>query len=104
MWTGVARQDLSPFSQSQLPSTEKRSTLVSNLSSNTLELLMAVNPFDDDDVQFFVVSNNEGQHAIWPEFSAVPPGWRVMAGPHDRRQCLDYIEENWVDMRPSSMR
>jgi MbtH protein len=61
------------------------------------------NPFDDENERFLVLVNDEGQHSLWPSFAAVPTGWRI-AHPEDSRQaCLDYIEENWVDMRPRSL-
>jgi hypothetical protein len=31
-------------------------------------------------------------------------GWRVVYGEADRAACLDYIEENWTDIRPKSLR
>jgi MbtH protein len=50
-----------------------------------------------------VVVNDEGQHAIWPEFSAVPAGWRIVHGPADRASCVDHVNANWTDMRPLSL-
>ncbi|MBK0372829.1 MbtH family protein [Streptomyces sp. RB110-1] len=61
------------------------------------------NPFDDEDGAFLVLVNDEGQHSLWPAFAAVPAGWAV-AHPEDTRQaCLDYVEENWTDLRPRSL-
>ena len=40
----------------------------------------------------------------WPVFADVPAGWRVVYGEADRAACLDYIEENWPDIRPKSLR
>lgn len=62
------------------------------------------NPFDDQNCQFHVVVNGDGQHSIWPEFAALPAGWRSVTGPSDQRNCLAYIEANWTDMRPASLR
>ena len=31
-------------------------------------------------------------------------GWRVVDGEADRTACLDYIEQNWPDIRPKSLR
>ncbi len=61
------------------------------------------NPFDDEDGQFFVLVNDENQHSLWPTFIEVPAGWRVVHGAADRASCLDYVEENWTDMRPRSL-
>lgn len=62
-----------------------------------------MNPFDDDSGTFLVVVNAENQHSLWPSFAEVPAGWEVVHGPADRQTCLDYIEENWTDMRPASL-
>ncbi|OXM62828.1 MbtH family protein [Amycolatopsis vastitatis] len=58
------------------------------------------NPFDDEQGRFLVLVNDEGQHSIWPAFADVPPGWRQVYGEADRRSCLDYVEQNWTDLRP----
>jgi uncharacterized protein YbdZ (MbtH family) len=65
---------------------------------------MSTNPFDDDDGTFFVLVNDEEQHSLWPVFADVPPGWRVVYGEATRGDCLDYIEQNWPDIRPRSLR
>jgi uncharacterized protein YbdZ (MbtH family) len=55
--------------------------------------------------QLFVLVNDEEQHSLWPAFADVPAGWRVVYGEADRRAaCLDYIEQNWTDIRPKSLR
>jgi MbtH protein len=61
------------------------------------------NPFDDPDARYVVLVNDEGQHSLWPEFVAVPAGWNQVHGPDSRDSCLDYVEHNWVDMRPASL-
>jgi MbtH protein len=61
------------------------------------------NPFDDETGRFLVLVNDEGQHSLWPSFAAVPDGWRVVLPEDGRKACLDYIEENWADMRPASL-
>jgi MbtH protein len=65
---------------------------------------MTTNPFDDDSGQFLVLVNDEDQHSLWPAFVDVPSGWRVVFGAGDRAKCLEYVEENWTDMRPRSLR
>jgi uncharacterized protein YbdZ (MbtH family) len=65
---------------------------------------MSINPFDDDNGTFLVLVNDEEQHSLWPTFSDVPAGWRVAYGEADRASCLDYIEQNWTDIRPRSLR
>ncbi|MEV6350169.1 MbtH family protein [Actinoplanes sp. NPDC051851] len=61
------------------------------------------NPFDDENGSFFVLVNEEDQHSLWPSFADVPVGWRVVFGKDTRKACLDYVEENWTDMRPKSL-
>lgn len=62
------------------------------------------NPFDDPDGEFLVLINHEEQYSLWPSFAAVPDGWTVVKQAAPRQECVDYIDENWVDMRPLSLR
>jgi MbtH protein len=64
---------------------------------------MSTNPFEDDDAQYRVLVNDEGQHSLWPEFADVPQGWRVAHDLDSRSACLEWIEANWTDMRPRSL-
>jgi MbtH protein len=64
---------------------------------------MATNPFEDDSADYFVLVNDEGQHSLWPAFAEVPAGWTVRHGAAGRQACLDHINENWTDMRPTSL-
>jgi uncharacterized protein YbdZ (MbtH family) len=65
---------------------------------------VSINPFDDENGSFFVLVNEEEQHSLWPAFADVPAGWRVVYGEADRAACLDFIEQNWPDIRPKSLR
>ncbi|EOM74466.1 MbtH family protein [Rhodococcus rhodnii] len=65
---------------------------------------MSTNPFDDEDGRFYVLVNDEEQYSLWPTFSEVPTGWRVVFGEDSRAACLEYVEKNWTDMRPKSLR
>lgn len=65
---------------------------------------MSTNPFDDDNGAFFVLVNGEDQHSLWPVFADIPAGWRVVHGEASRAACLDYVEKNWTDLRPKSLR
>lgn len=60
-------------------------------------------PFEDENASYQVLINDEGQHSLWPAFIEVPDGWRAVFGEHTRKACLDFIEENWTDMRPNSL-
>jgi uncharacterized protein YbdZ (MbtH family) len=65
---------------------------------------MSTNPFDDDSGAFLVLVNDEEQHSLWPAFASVPAGWRAVYGEAGRAECLDYVDRNWADMRPKSLR
>jgi len=60
--------------------------------------------FDRDDINFHVVVNDEEQYSIWPEYKAIPDGWRAVGVSGPKQNCLDYIEKTWTDMRPLSLR
>ncbi len=53
---------------------------------------------------YVVVLNEEEQYSIWPADQEVPSGWRRVGKTGSKQECLDYIEEVWVDMRPKSLR
>lgn len=61
------------------------------------------NPFENEDANYLVLVNDEGQHSLWPAAIDVPAGWSVTFGPDRRPACLDHVEANWVDMRPKSL-
>ena len=65
---------------------------------------MSTNPFDDEDGRFYVLINDEEQYSLWPTFAEVPQGWRVVFGEESRAACDEYVEQNWTDMRPKSLR
>lgn len=68
---------------------------------------MAKNPFDDDEGTFYALINHEEQHSLWPTFKPVPGGWSIVYGEPDgkpRQEVLDWIEQNWTDLRPKSLR
>jgi uncharacterized protein YbdZ (MbtH family) len=62
------------------------------------------NPFDDEGAGFFALLNGEEQHSPWPAFAAIPDGWQTVHGEDGRAACLNYVEANWTDIRPRSMR
>ncbi|MEG8184400.1 MbtH family protein [Nocardia terpenica] len=65
---------------------------------------MSNNPFDDESGRFYVLINDEEQYSLWPTFADVPEGWQVIFGEDSRENCMEYVEQNWVDMRPKSLR
>jgi MbtH protein len=63
-----------------------------------------MNPFDDESAQFHVLVNDEEQHSLWPVFAPVPAGWTPRLGPVTREEALAYVEQEWPDIRPKSLR
>lgn len=61
------------------------------------------NPFEDEDGRYHVLINAEEQYSLWPAFAEIPAGWSAVIENSSRRDCLDYIDETWTDMRPKSL-
>jgi uncharacterized protein YbdZ (MbtH family) len=61
------------------------------------------NFFDDEATNFFVLINAEGRRSLWPIFTGIRDGWTIVDGKSDRRACLEYIEDCWVDMWPKDL-
>jgi MbtH protein len=61
------------------------------------------NPFEDENGEYLVLINEEGQHSLWPAFIDIPIGWRATGPKGERKACLAWIEQNWTDMRPLSL-
>ena len=61
------------------------------------------NPFEDDNATYQVLINDEGQYSLWPTFIDVPAGWTVAHAADSRQACLDFVNQNWKDMRPLSL-
>jgi MbtH protein len=60
-------------------------------------------PFDDENGEYHVLINDEGQYSLWPTYMTIPLGWARVGPTGARQQCLAYIEEHWTDMRPKSL-
>ncbi|BES72566.1 MbtH family protein [Marinobacter nanhaiticus D15-8W] len=60
--------------------------------------------FDNDKTVFQVVINHEEQYSIWPDYKAIPEGWKAVGVSGDKATCLAHIEDVWTDMRPKSLR
>lgn len=59
--------------------------------------------FENND-SWRVVINLEDQYSIWPTFKDIPLGWKAVGDIGTKEWCLSYIKENWVDMRPRSLK
>lgn len=58
----------------------------------------------DNNEMFYVVKNHEEQYSIWPSYKKIPNGWHSVGESMIKSECLSYIEQNWTDMRPLSLR
>lgn len=54
--------------------------------------------------QLRVVVNDEEQYSIWPAEQTLPAGWYDVGVAGSEDECLDWIEQNWTDLRPLSLR
>jgi amino acid adenylation domain-containing protein len=50
-----------------------------------------------------VVANSTEQYSLWPEDRPRPAGWRDSGPSGTRAECLNYIRETWLDLRPHSV-
>lgn len=65
--------------------------------------LIQTNHFELVDGKFLVLVNHEGQYSLWPGFVAVPNGWTQAFGLSTREECVDFINEKRVVLRPRSL-
>lgn len=57
-----------------------------------------------DETIYKVLVNHEEQYSIFPVDLENPLGWRDAGKTGTKEECLSFIEEVWVDMRPLSLR
>ena len=58
---------------------------------------------EEDNTVYNVVINHEEQYSIWPADRENALGWNEVGRTGNKKECLDYIEEVWTDMRPLSL-
>jgi MbtH protein len=51
-----------------------------------------------------VLVNDEEQHSLWPGRKPAPAGWRNVGVYGSKQECLDYVEREWKDITPRSVR
>lgn len=64
---------------------------------------MSSNPFDDVDGTFHVLVNDEGQYSLWPDFAAVPAGWRQELGSVSHAAATAHVEARWTTLSPRGL-
>lgn len=62
------------------------------------------NPFENENGTYKVLINEEGQHSLWPAFLNIPEGWSSIYGEESRKNCLEFINANWTDLQPKSLK
>jgi MbtH protein len=70
-----------------------------NASSNS-----TVDAYTIDGNFFTALINEEGQYSIWPAKKEIPAGWKSVGFNGSKSEVSAYIDEQWVDMRPVSLR
>ena len=58
----------------------------------------------EDRIIYKVVVNHEEQYLIWSLDRENPLGWKDTGKNGLKQECLDYIKQVWIDMRPLSLR
>jgi MbtH protein len=53
---------------------------------------------------WIVLINDEEQYGLFPQELAIPPGWREAGFSGSEEACVAYVDQQWTDMRPLSLR
>jgi len=59
---------------------------------------------DDENGDFLVLVNDDGQHSLWPALANVPTGWMRVGPRSSRSSCLAYVRAQWTDLTPTRLR
>ena len=54
--------------------------------------------------EYRVVINIEEQYSVWPTCKEIPLGWSDIGKVGSKQECLDYVKDVWIDMRPKSLK
>ncbi len=76
------------------------------MSDNNSKTLINIPKNDAEEIVglHLVLKNCEEQYSLWPDYKEVPIAWKKVFGPKPKEDCLNYVKENWTDMRPLSLR
>jgi len=58
----------------------------------------------EDTLLYKVVVNHEEQYSIWVVAQENPSEWRDAGKTGSKAECLAYLKNVWIDMRPLSLR
>ena len=53
---------------------------------------------------FKILKNTEEQYSLWPSEKNAPEGWEELGITGSTLECTTWVDENWKDMRPRSLR
>lgn len=59
---------------------------------------------NEDNRDYDVVINHEGEYSLWLAGRALPEGWMAAGRTGKKAECLAYIAEVWKEVRPRSLR
>ncbi|WP_084210777.1 MbtH family protein [Pseudonocardia acaciae] len=56
------------------------------------------------DGEWTVLVNSEEQYGLFPSDLPPPAGWRSAGRVGTEAECVAFVDEQWTDMRPRSVR
>jgi MbtH protein len=59
---------------------------------------------DEDTRVYTVLRNHEEQYSLWLKGNDIPAGWQAVGKEGRKAECLQYVKDVWIDMRPLSLR
>lgn len=57
-----------------------------------------------ENIVYEVLVNEEEQYSLWLQDREVPLGWKKVGKQGGKDECMAFIDEVWIDMRPLSLR
>ena len=77
--------------------------LLSIIDASTLSLLGKYLQQPVHGHRYRVVTNEEGQYALWQFKLAPPAGWITIHSSNSQEECLKFIDNNWLNIMPKSL-
>lgn len=59
---------------------------------------------ENEEAIFKVLVNAEEQYSLWPADLPCPAGWQETSTRGSAKECGEYVDRVWTDMRPKSLR
>lgn len=51
-----------------------------------------------------ILKNDEDQYSLWPSEKNIPNGWKDIGVDGTGDECKKWLDENWTDLRPKSLK